>query len=349
VGDPQDRTLGGTSFYNKRHYSYSCVSGQRDQLLSRCNVKYRLANRLYSESRKPWSDLSRHWGDSTLVRVLTIVRNHLVTSLAALAVFPTMIGCAQSEKEMFVKPSAESLRAQIYEDERQNQEAIRDCMVSAGFDYTAADPRLTRSVSPIPVYDASPGTLEWYALYGLGVTTLAFDKSMLPDDLQGSMFDQPAESTVFDPNVATYRALSDSERTAWDSQLEECTTAVRMADVEARQVVGRASGERLQAIEEAVRSDSRVVSIYQEVAACVQAAGFDMGSDIRPDQFLLKRYGSLLELATLGNPLSTGEIDQVREAQKYELEFAAALRDCGYFTTVQRTIQSVVAEYEASY
>jgi hypothetical protein len=241
----------------------------------------------------------------------------------------------------------DELRQQLYDAEQEIQDLIRDCMVSDGFDYVSADARVTLSLSPKLVYDAPVGTADWIASYGLGMTTLAFDQSLLPNDLRGAVQEVEGTGDLLDPNSDTYEALTADEKAAWDQALNDCTGSIRLSTFEKRQAQVSPESERQAAAQIAALGDSRTIRIRQLLADCVRHSGFELPSEMSPEEFLFQRFYQLLNLADLDvGPLDDQQLKELGAAQEYERRFAAALSDCGYFGDVQRQLQAILDEYE---
>lgn len=71
-----------------------------------------------------------------------------------------------------------------------------------------------------------------------------------------------------------------------------------------------------------------------------------------PDQFsnpadpIIQLHGAVLQFPS--GELDETQLEQLRAAQAYELDYAAALYECGFFTTIPQQVHEIRLEYKAS-
>lgn len=162
--------------------------------------------------------------------------------------------------------------------ERRLEEAVAACMKAQGFDYQPVN-SAEMVQAQVGGEDLSPE--EYAATYGYGITTYE---------------EAGDESGSTDPNQATYEALSEAEREAWDTALWGDTLDVEAEEAESftpggcygeawDEVYGKIPAElqqALMAMEEQVSSDPRYVKAEAEWAGCMRRAGHEFASTDEP-------------------------------------------------------------------
>lgn len=107
-------------------------------------------------------------------------------------------------------------QAQAVAQERARQQAIAACMKEQGFEYVPMDP--SENMFFGGEEGLEPGSDEWVAKYGFGITTMRFSQEQVGPDLIGHTYDEMF-SPDDDPNHAILEAMSESERRAYQEAL----------------------------------------------------------------------------------------------------------------------------------
>lgn len=240
------------------------------------------------------------------------------------------------------------LRAEIFDRERVVQEQIFTCMTAAGFEFVLQDPRSYLSVTNRSAidYDAEPGTREWAQQHGLGITTQAFEARFLPDDLKGTATEEPEEIPV-DPNDERVAQMSEEEAGAWQDQYFDCFNEAQDAVPLQPPEYRRTEEERAASweAEQRLLADPRLTAIKKELSDCVAAAGYPPIGELGTAGHIVDKYTDLIHGD--GDDLDADAIEELREAQAYEIGYAVAVFDCEVETRLYERINELRDELGA--
>jgi hypothetical protein len=252
------------------------------------------------------------------------------------------------------------------------EEAIRDCMVAQGFEYTPVDRRGDIQIREVNLEDE-----EWVRQNGFGITT-----NFPPDRDQ-----QPSEEN--DPNRAYRQSLSAEQQEAYDRALfgesrdvpgngpvtsgasggpgfstfgGEGGCLAQALEESGADFGDSALDDALQELEEQIRNDARVIEANQEWAACMSDRGYTYASREEAIEDIASRFREIIGAETPGGDEDEGgiaiiiggdpnaEYDQEALAELREEEIAVALAafECGK-DSIDGVLREVREEYEAQF
>lgn len=292
--------------------------------------------------------------------------------------------------------------AAMLEEQRNAERAIVECMAEKGFEYQPQDVEQMMSFSGPPSDEFEPGSTEWINKYGFGISTQRFPQSMVGDlvGMSDEGFMGPGEDFV-DPNAEYVDGLSDGERDAYFEALhgqppdfgpegpdEDFVFEPDGCQFEAfRDGPGgggdsnvrdfyQAFGDEVQALQERIEADGRIVAFNAEVSSCVAEAGMEWTSirdvyeqfeprmrELQPQAF---SGGDPFEAAGLDpenmsdreldefymelNRLDPGQLALLAEIQAEEIALAQEVIACGGGPVNEQVIRNEVrVEYEQAF
>ncbi len=196
--------------------------------------------------------------------------------------------------------ATDEMDAQFAEMEREAGLITAECMRDQGFEYVPIDSMQFASFGG-PGDDLPYFSDAWVEKYGLGITTQRFPQSMVGDlvGFPDEQFGAPDEGFV-DPNAEYIESLSPAEQDAYYAALygdepdfgpegpgEDFTFEASGCQNEAfeqafndgpmggQQAFYEAFGDDLEAMEERVQADPRIIEFNAMVTNCVTAAGLE--------------------------------------------------------------------------
>ncbi|MEM8924881.1 MAG: hypothetical protein AAGD35_15360 [Actinomycetota bacterium] len=204
-------------------------------------------------------------------------------------------------EDVFGFGDPEDFEARMVAEERERQEVIATCMQAEGFEYTPVDPSQFFGFGGEDGLE--PGSDEWVARYGFGVSTQEYGQSQVGPDLVGfdDSFIQNLDADS-DPNSTYYQSLPEADRKAYDEALyggddafptfddtlseEEIEAEMENFDFQPQGCQGEAFsagnsafafydafGDDLEEMFERIEADPRVLEAEQKVADCVAERG----------------------------------------------------------------------------
>jgi hypothetical protein len=204
---------------------------------------------------------------------------------------------------------------------------IRDCMAAKGFEYVPVDP-VAQQADLVGQTGLSDEDFE--AQFGYGLTTLYEQRKQFVDG----------------PNEAIRNSLTESERVAYDQTLYgDDTTATfsialdtgdysrlggcvkeATAEVFGGVEVLQSLQEQLDALDERIIADTRMVEAISNWSACMREAGFELPEPEQVDVVLLSKLEAIVGPAGSENP----DYDRaaLAELQQEEVTMVAADLDC---------------------
>lgn len=223
------------------------------------------------------------------------------------------------------------------------------CMAESGFDWYP--PIVNQSDEQENL--AAPA--EWTREYGFGVSTLAFDQDVVGPDLKGIEVQAGQEANGLDRNADYVNELSEPERDAYFTELNDCSMAAN--DEAVRQLQNSdfldEFGNDLKQLEIDVDGDPRMISFYDEVVACMEQEGYSAIGSEDDAIILLQQELQPLLAAVIRDPtadvdeadlesidpeagpsldsieLTSDQLRLLGELQDREISLASALTGCG--------------------
>lgn len=293
--------------------------------------------------------------------------------------------------------------AEMIEQQRESERATAACMAEAGFEYIPQDMSEMMSFGSPFQGEFEPGSDEWIDKYGFGISTMRFPQSMVGDlvGMDDEGFMGPDQEFV-DPNREYVEALSEGEREAYQEALfglppdfgSEGPSEEDMFDFQpsgcqfegfqdgpfgADSTVSefyRAFGPEVQALNERIDADSRVVAFNTEISECVAEEGMDWTgmqdlyeqfeprlNKLQPQAFM---SGDPFEAAGLDpeemseqelndffnemNRLDPEQLVLLGEIQADEIALAKAVKSCGGGPIAELIVRNEVqVEYEQAF
>lgn len=243
----------------------------------------------------------------------------------------------------------------IAERQARAENLIRDCMKAQGFDYVPVDPAAQQAAL---VGSRKLSEDEFHQQYGYGMTTL---------------YEQRLQQAIAGPNARIRAALGPVDQVAYDRSLygddPTATFAVALDTGDftrlggclrqaTTKVFGGASQlqtltSKLDALDESILADSRVVDAIKDWSACMNKAGYDFTSQEDVDTTLQSRLEAIIgpSDATTATPSATVPEADREALQALQQEEVVMVKDdiaCEekYVATVEEKVR---AEYEREF
>jgi hypothetical protein len=242
--------------------------------------------------------------------------------------------------QFFGFDSTEDDQARYADQERTRLEWVAACMADQGFEYHYPDPGDQQFSTDQSADGPEWGTREWAEIYGFGVSTQAFDQSVVGPDLVGTTSSVTTEYT--DPNGEYIDSLSQQEQSAywsalygddpgveWDDSLTDAENEALVAAYYEDYVptgcdsrsydefagedpfaaVWETYGDELSAIYERVEADPEMMAAVDEISRCVNAKGFAYSGDQGVYEDINTRMEEIWQSLDSSGPAAVSEED----------------------------------------
>lgn len=267
----------------------------------------------------------------------------------------------------------EAARESFVEQERAAEVTIAACMAEQGFEYIPRD--VSEGDFIIGGDDEDYGSDEWTKKWGFGITTSWFSSDQVGPELLGYDDSQFQDQIDSDPNQQILEAMTESEREAYEEALwgadffsfdETLSDEEIQAQLDGQQFEGPGGcqgeafdddpffrfynefGVELEALEDQLDADPRIVELEREITECVA----ERGLEYIPERELwdvyqseLQELESTIDYSAFEESFEEGEVPdpdsfqlpelpaeskaKLAELQSAEIELAVATLECG--------------------